>query len=177
MPVKGGIPGWKGQGQDMIMCSRSALSVMPSQAMLLNSQNKNINQKVSFGKISKYSFISTISSEIQNMATNMIQQNLNSISQNISASWPNSGTANQASSSNPSGDVNAVQVMMDSIMAGNSTSISNQIASDVLLQLSKLKGANATAPVPDPTPIPVPVPAQVPSSAGAANSPIVPPTP
>ncbi len=150
---------------------------MPSQAMLLNSQNKNINQKVSFGKISKYSFISTISSEIQNMATNMIQQNLNSISQNISASWPNSGTANQASSSNPSGDVNAVQVMMDSIMAGNSTSISNQIASDVLLQLSKLKGANATAPVPDPTPIPVPVPAQVPSSAGAANSPIVPPTP
>ena len=47
-----------------------------SQALILNSHTKKIEQTISFGKTRKYSFISSVGGDIKKLAQNLISQNL-----------------------------------------------------------------------------------------------------
>lgn len=49
--------------------------------MLLNHQSKDISQRISFGRTNKYSFLSSISADIQKMANTIIAKNLQKFSE------------------------------------------------------------------------------------------------
>ena len=55
------IPGWSSSKMKIMRNVKLDLKEEPSQALFLNPSFNEINQKISFGKIRKYSFSSTFS--------------------------------------------------------------------------------------------------------------------
>lgn len=79
------IPGW--QADTIILAGNKSVGSDSSQALILNSKNFQITQKITFGKIINYSFVSNVRDEIQQLAGDLIKQKMAAFTQGQRQPW------------------------------------------------------------------------------------------
>lgn len=125
----------------------------------MNKNSNQVNQKLFFGNIKNYSFQTSINDDIQKLATALIANKLDAITQGLPPSTNLPTTNLTGLNYNPTGETTAVKDMMMNFSPTNSsaaqTVVSSQIQQQVLDQLSSIKAetfsSNITFP-PTPTP-------------------------